>query len=425
VLLLDEIEKAHPDIFNVLLQVMDHGTLTDNNGRKADFRNVIIIMTTNAGAETMNKATIGFTNPRQAGDEMGDIKRLFTPEFRNRLDAIVSFKALDEQIILRVVDKFLLQLETQLAEKKVEVTFTDTLRKHLAKKGFDPLMGARPMQRLIQDTIRRALADELLFGRLTEGGRLTVDMGYNTIRFDDEVTRFLFWRNLIDPYAREWQNGCGRWDILDLVRATWALRPEGITWPQRPDGGGPSFKLEHLTAANGLSHESAHDALSDVRATLALARLIREKQPKLFDFCFALHRKDRVAQELGLPCAPAHAKPFLHVSGMFGVERGCLAVMWPLASHPSNKNELIAWDLAHDPAELASLDVATLRQRLFTRSADLPEGVARLPVKTVHLNKSPVVIGNLKVLTPALQARWGLDLDQACATPPPPATCPT
>jgi ATP-dependent Clp protease ATP-binding subunit ClpA len=176
VLLLDEIEKAHPDIFNVLLQVMDHGTLTDNNGRKADFRNVIIIMTTNAGAETMNKATIGFTNPRVAGDEMGDIKRLFTPEFRNRLDAIVSFRALDEQIIMRVVDKFLLQLEGQLAEKKVEVTFTDDLRKHLAKKGFDPLMGARPMQRLIQDTIRRALADELLFGRLTDGGRLTVDL---------------------------------------------------------------------------------------------------------------------------------------------------------------------------------------------------------------------------------------------------------
>ena len=175
VLLLDEIEKAHPDIFNVLLQVMDHGTLTDNNGRKADFRNVVIIMTTNAGAETMNKATIGFTSKRESGDEMADIKRLFTPEFRNRLDAIVGFKPLDEQIILRVVDKFLLQLEAQLADKKVEVTFTDALRKHLAKKGFDPLMGARPMQRLIQDTIRKALADELLFGRLTEGGRLTVD----------------------------------------------------------------------------------------------------------------------------------------------------------------------------------------------------------------------------------------------------------
>jgi ATP-dependent Clp protease ATP-binding subunit ClpA len=176
VLLLDEIEKAHPDVFNVLLQVMDHGTLTDNNGRKADFRSVIIVMTTNAGAETMNKSTIGFTNARERGDEMADIKKLFTPEFRNRLDSIVNFRALDEDIIMRVVDKFLLQLEGQLAEKKVEVTFTDTLRKHLAKKGFDPLMGARPMQRLIQDVIRRALADELLFGRLVDCGRLTVDI---------------------------------------------------------------------------------------------------------------------------------------------------------------------------------------------------------------------------------------------------------
>jgi ATP-dependent Clp protease ATP-binding subunit ClpA len=176
VLLLDEIEKAHPDVFNVLLQVMDHGALTDNNGRKADFRNIILIMTTNAGAETMNRAMIGFTNARQAGDEMADIKRMFTPEFRNRLDAIVNFKALDEDIIMRVVDKFLLQLESQLAEKKVEATFTDALRKHLAKAGFDPLMGARPMQRLIQDTIRRALADELLFGQLVDGGRLTVDV---------------------------------------------------------------------------------------------------------------------------------------------------------------------------------------------------------------------------------------------------------
>jgi len=176
VLLLDEIEKAHPDVFNVLLQVMDHGTLTDNNGRKADFRNVVLIMTTNAGAETMNKSVIGFTTKREQGDEMADLKRLFTPEFRNRLDATISFRSLDEDIIMRVVDKFLLELEAQLAEKKVEVTFTDKLRAHLAKKGFDPLMGARPMQRLIQDTVRRALADELLFGRLVDGGRLTVDV---------------------------------------------------------------------------------------------------------------------------------------------------------------------------------------------------------------------------------------------------------
>jgi len=176
VLLLDEIEKAHPDVFNILLQVMDNGTLTDNNGRKADFRNVIIIMTTNAGAEALTKRNIGFTEAKVQGDEMEDIKRMFTPEFRNRLDGIISFRPLDEEIILRVVDKFLMELEEQLHQKKVDTIFTDALRKHLAKKGFDPLMGARPMQRLIQDTIRKALADELLFGKLTNGGKVTVDM---------------------------------------------------------------------------------------------------------------------------------------------------------------------------------------------------------------------------------------------------------
>ena len=179
VLLLDEIEKAHPDIFNVLLQVMDHGTLTDNNGRKADFRNVVIIMTTNAGAEAMNKIGIGFSLPKKAGDEMAEIKRLFTPEFRNRLDATISFAPLNEEIILRVVDKFLMQLEEQLHAKKVEAHFTPELRAWLAKKGFDPLMGARPMARLIQDTLRKALADELLFGRLSEGGEVTVDLDDN------------------------------------------------------------------------------------------------------------------------------------------------------------------------------------------------------------------------------------------------------
>ena len=177
VLLLDEIEKAHPDIYNVLLQIMDHGTLTDNNGRKTDFRNVVIIMTTNAGQEAIQKSTMGFTGRRESGDEIGEIKRLFSPEFRNRLDAIISFKALDHEIILRVVDKFLMQLEEQLHEKKVEAVFTDGLKDYLANKGFDPLMGARPMARLIQDTIRAALADELLFGRLARGGRVTVDMG--------------------------------------------------------------------------------------------------------------------------------------------------------------------------------------------------------------------------------------------------------
>ncbi|MCH9639232.1 MAG: ATP-dependent Clp protease ATP-binding subunit ClpA [Betaproteobacteria bacterium] len=186
VLLLDEIEKAHTDIFNILLQVMDYGTLTDNNGRKADFRNVIIIMTTNAGAEALSKSSIGFTQSKQVGDEMADIKRLFTPEFRNRLDAIISFSPLDQEIILRVTEKFLMQLETQLHEKKVEATFSEPLRKYLAKNGFDPLMGARPMERLIQDTIRSALADELLFGRLVNGGKVTIGLD------DDDKVVLLF-----------------------------------------------------------------------------------------------------------------------------------------------------------------------------------------------------------------------------------------
>ena len=190
-LLLDEIEKAHPDIFNILLQVMDHGTLTDNNGRKADFRNVVIIMTTNAGAADLQKSSMGFTNARQTGDEMAEIKRLFTPEFRNRLDATISFAPLDRDVILRVVDKFLIQLEEQLHEKKVEAHFTEAIKEMLAEKGFDPLMGARPMARLIQDTIRSALADELLFGRLSNGGRVTVDLdkeGKIKLDFEEEKT---------------------------------------------------------------------------------------------------------------------------------------------------------------------------------------------------------------------------------------------
>lgn len=253
---------------------------------------------------------------------------------------------------------------------------------------------------------------ERIYGVLSHPG--TIGVGYNSIRFDDEVTRFLFWRNLIDPYSREWRDECGRWDLLDVVRATWSLRPEGIEWPLNSEGQ-PSFKLEHLSAANGLVHEAAHDALSDVRATVALARLIRDKQPKLFDFCFALHRKERVLQELGLPCTSTQARPFVHISGMLGSERGFLALMWPLAMHPTNRNELIAWDLAHDPAELADLDAEAIRTRLFSRADALPEGLSRLPIKTVHLNKSPVVVGNLKVLTPSVRERWGIDLERQLA----------
>ena len=240
----------------------------------------------------------------------------------------------------------------------------------------------------------------------------TIGVGYNTIRFDDEVTRHLFWRNLIDPYGREWQNECGRWDLLDVVRMAYALRPDGIAWPLKDDGK-PSFKLEDLARANGLLHETAHDALSDVRATIALARLIRKTNLKLFDFCLGLHKKARVLAELGLPATAQMSRPFLHVSGMFSPERGCLAIMFPLATHPTNKNEVLAWDLAHDPGELPLLDVAALRQRLFSKSADLPEGVQRLPIKSVHLNKSPMVVRNLNTLSPEMSARWGVDKELA------------
>ena len=179
VLLLDEIEKAHPDIFNILLQVMDNGSLTDSNGRKTDFRNITMIMTTNAGAEVLSKANFGFTQNKQTGDEQVEIKKIFSPEFRNRIDAIVSFSSLGTQVILKVVDKFLMQLENQLHDKKVDATFTNNLKQFLAKTGFDPQMGARPMSRLIQDTIRKALADELLFGKLVNGGEVNIDIDEN------------------------------------------------------------------------------------------------------------------------------------------------------------------------------------------------------------------------------------------------------
>jgi len=233
----------------------------------------------------------------------------------------------------------------------------------------------------------------------------TVGVGYNSIRFDDEVTRHLFWRNLVDPYAREWANGCGRWDLLDVVRLTWALRPDGIAWPEGDDGR-PSFRLERLTAANGLAHEAAHDALSDVRATLALARLVKARRPRLWDFALGLRRKEAVWAEIGVN------RPFVHLSGRYAVERGCLALVWPLAPHPVNKNELIVWDLAQDPAELDALDADAVRRRLFTPADALPAGETRLPIKTIHVNRSPIVIGKLAVLGDAPQ-RFGLDVDAA------------
>ncbi|RXZ45441.1 exodeoxyribonuclease I [Crenobacter cavernae] len=265
------------------------------------------------------------------------------------------------------------------------------------------LTGITP-QRCLEEGVAEHEFAGVIERELSQPG--TIGVGYNSIRFDDEVTRFLFWRNLIDPYSREWRDGCGRWDLLDLVRACYALRPDGIVWPTHEDGR-TSFKLEHLSKANGLVHEAAHDALSDVRATIALARLIREKQPKLFDFYLSLRKKDAAREQLSL-----HApKPVLHVSGMYGVERGNVALVWPLAQHPSNANEVIVWDLTYDPSELAELDADAIRLRMFTRSDELPDGVARLPVKTIHLNKSPFIVGNLKVLTPERAQHWGIDLD--------------
>jgi exodeoxyribonuclease I len=269
------------------------------------------------------------------------------------------------------------------------------------------LTGILPQECLEKGLPEHAFA-EAIERQLARPG--TVGVGYNSIRFDDEVTRFLFWRNLIDPYAREWQNQCGRWDLLDVLRCAWALRPEGIEWPRHEDGRA-SFKLEHLTRANGLDHDSAHDALSDVRATLALARRLKSTQPKLWDFCLRLRKKDAVLDEIG--SAQSQGRPFLHVSGMYGTGRGCLALVWPLAPHPTNRNEIIVWDLAQDPCELQQLGVDSLRQRMFTRTDALPEGVARLPIKTIHVNKSPVVIANLKTLTPSMAQRWGIDVEQA------------
>ena len=260
-------------------------------------------------------------------------------------------------------------------------------------------------------TPQRALADGLpehefaarIEAQLAREG--TVGAGYNSIRFDDEVTRHLLWRNLYDPYAREWANGCGRWDLLDVVRLTWALRPEGIVWPDGDDGR-PSFRLERLAAANGLAQGSAHEALADVRATLALARRVKTLQPRLWEFALKLRRKEAVWAEIG------EGRPFVHLSGRYALEHGCLAVVWPLAPHPFNKNELIVWDLAHDPAELETLDADAARRRLYTRSDELPEGETRLPIKTIHVNKSPIVIANLKVLGDA-PARFGIDVAAA------------
>ncbi len=231
----------------------------------------------------------------------------------------------------------------------------------------------------------------------------TCGVGYNSLRFDDEVTRFTLYRNFYDPYGREWQNGNSRWDIIDMVRATCALRPDGIEWPLREDGL-PSFRLEDLTAANGIQHEGAHDALADVHATIAMARLVRERQPRLYDYVLNHRDKQSALAQLDI----AAMKPVLHVSGMFGAARHNIALIVPLAAHPENRNEVICYDLQADPGPLFDLAPEALRERLYSRAEDLPDGEERPALKSVHINRCPILV-TAKMADPATAARLGLD----------------
>ncbi|MAN52210.1 MULTISPECIES: exodeoxyribonuclease I [unclassified Marinimicrobium] len=235
----------------------------------------------------------------------------------------------------------------------------------------------------------------------------TCGVGYNSIRFDDEVTRYTLYRNFYDPYEREWRNGNSRWDLIDVVRMTRALRPEGIQWPDY-DNGKPCFKLEKLTEANGLDHAAAHDALSDVYATIAMARLVRDRQPKLYEHAYRLRDKRFAA---GFIDIDGH-RPLLHISGMYPAERGNAALVLPLALHPANKNSVLVFDLSESPEDLLSASEDSLRERLFTRSEDLPEGTRRPALKEVHLNKTPM-IAPANTLDERTARRLGIDKAQA------------
>lgn len=234
----------------------------------------------------------------------------------------------------------------------------------------------------------------------------TCGVGYNSIRFDDEVSRYGLYRNFYDPYQREWQNGNSRWDIIDLMRVTRALRPQGIEWPDH-EPGSPSFKLEHLTEANGIEHSAAHDALSDVTATIGMAKLVKQCHPKLFDYVLSNRGKSAVSKIVNM----ATRKPFFHCSGMLSKANLYSAVMMPLAPHPSNSNGVICFDLSADPELLIKLDSEQIKERLFTPSAELAEGIERIPLKVVHLNKAPVV-STVSVVDSAVAKRLGIDLQR-------------
>ncbi len=237
----------------------------------------------------------------------------------------------------------------------------------------------------------------------------TCGAGFNSIRFDDEVTRYTLYRNFLDPYAREWQNQCSRWDIIDLARMTYALRPQGINWPQNEQGD-PSFKLEHLAAANQIQHDAAHDALSDVVATIGLAKLIRSQQPKLYQWLYELRKKDKVAAQVDV----RGARPFVHSSRMYPASRGCTSVVLPLGFESKNKSSLLVYDLAQDPDQFLEMDQDSLLLRLFTPREELPDGAERLPVKSLKINKCPA-IAPMNTLTEPIAARIQLDLDRCLA----------
>jgi exodeoxyribonuclease I len=234
----------------------------------------------------------------------------------------------------------------------------------------------------------------------------TCVVGYNNIRFDDEVTRFTLYRNFLDPYEREWKNGCSRWDIIDLVRACYALRPEGINWPI-DENDAPSFRLELLTQKNNLAHDQAHDAMSDVYATIAIAKLIKQKQPKLYDYCFNLRKKTNVINALKM----GSFTPVIHVSGMFPALQGCISYVLPIAQHPTNKNAVIVVDLNKDLTSLAKLNVEEIRNYLYTPTSDLPEGVERPAIKLIHINKCPIV-APAKTLSEQRADELGIDRAQ-------------
>lgn len=263
---------------------------------------------------------------------------------------------------------------------------------------------------------KEGLIEAEFFGRINEifSVPATCGAGYNSIRFDDEVTRFGFYRNFIDPYAREWQNGNNRWDILDLVRMTHALRPEGVNWPTRIDDNRnevASFRLEHLTEANHIEQKGAHDALVDVRATIDIARLIKNKQPRLYDYYFNLRIKSNVAPLLNTHVELAKRQTVLHVSGMFPAELGCLSPIVPLLTHPINKNEIICYDLRHDPGPLLNMSVDEIIENLYKPRAERNEHHQHIALKGVHINKSPA-LSPPNTLTPALAERWKIDWQQ-------------